>query len=142
MNIPFPLSLILSKQTTLRYQILFRHLLSLRTLSQLLANNWSTHHKSPIWRTIPSALENWEELNQFKRRIFSVRMRMAGWIGAIEGFVVGEVLESGWMKLEKKLEKCETVDELLRDHVDFLDSCLKGSLLTDKKLLEVRFTCF
>ena len=30
-----------------------------------------------------------------------------------------------------------TVEELLRDHVDFLDTCLKESMLTSAKLLKV-----
>lgn len=53
-------------------------------------------------------------------------------------FAVSEVLEPNWRKLEKVLEKVQTVDELLRDHVDFLDTCLKECLLTNEKLLIVR----
>ena len=30
-----------------------------------------------------------------------------------------------------------TVDQSLRDHVDFLDTCLKESVLTSSKLLKV-----
>jgi gamma-tubulin complex component 2 len=31
-----------------------------------------------------------------------------------------------------------TVDELMQDHVDFLDTCLKECMLTQAKLLKVR----
>jgi gamma-tubulin complex component 2 len=31
----------------------------------------------------------------------------------------------------------QTVDQLLRDHVDFLDTCLKQCMLTTSKLLSV-----
>ena len=31
-----------------------------------------------------------------------------------------------------------TVDELMQDHVDFLDTCLKECMLTSDKLLKVR----
>jgi hypothetical protein len=31
-----------------------------------------------------------------------------------------------------------TVDELMQDHVDFLDTCLKECMLTNKMLLRVR----
>lgn len=37
-----------------------------------------------------------------------------------------------------KLTKVTTVDQLLRDHVDFLDTCLKECMLTSAKLLRVR----
>lgn len=33
-----------------------------------------------------------------------------------------------------------TVDELMQDHVDFLDTCLKECMLTQGKLLKVRTT--
>jgi len=39
--------------------------------------------------------------------------------------------------LEAKLTKVQTVDQLLRDHVDFLDTCLKQCMLTTSKLLGV-----
>ncbi len=32
-----------------------------------------------------------------------------------------------------------TVDELMRDHVDFLDTCLKECMLANSKLLKVCF---
>jgi gamma-tubulin complex component 2 len=32
-----------------------------------------------------------------------------------------------------------TVDELMRDHVDFLDTCLEECMLTNSKLLRVCF---
>lgn len=53
-------------------------------------------------------------------------------------FAVSGVLEVNWRALETKLEKVETVDQLLRDHVDFLDTCLNELLLTNEKLLQVR----
>ena len=42
-------------------------------------------------------------------------------------------------QLEAKLEagKVTTVDQLLRDHVDFLDTCLKECMLTSDKALRV-----
>lgn len=55
-------------------------------------------------------------------------------------FATFEVLEPNWRKLEGKLEagKVETVDQLLREHVDFLDTCLKECMLTSRKLITVR----
>lgn len=54
-------------------------------------------------------------------------------------FVTSEVLEPNWRALEAKLAKLTTVDQLLRDHVDFLDMCLKGCMLTSSGLLTVSF---
>ena len=64
---------------------------------------------------------------------------MLAFVQQILAFTTFEVLEPNWRKLESKLEggKVETVDQLLRDHVDFLDTCLKECMLTSDKLLKV-----
>lgn len=62
---------------------------------------------------------------------------MLAFIQQILGFATVEVLEPNWRKLEAKLTNVTTVDQLLRDHVDFLDTCLKECMLTSSKLLRV-----
>lgn len=73
----------------------------------------------------------------WKNRIFSLRARMLSFVRQILAFATGEVLEANWRALEGKLAKVQTVDQLLRDHVDFLDTCLKQCMLTTSKLLAV-----
>lgn len=62
---------------------------------------------------------------------------MLSFVQQILAFATFEVLEPNWRALEAKLEKVSTVDQLLRDHVDFLDTCLKECMLTSSKLLKV-----
>jgi gamma-tubulin complex component 2 len=62
---------------------------------------------------------------------------MLAFVQQILAFATVEVLEPNWRKLEAKLGKVTTVDQLLRDHVDFLDTCLKECMLTSSKLLRV-----
>jgi len=64
---------------------------------------------------------------------------MLSFVQQILAFATFEVLEPNWHALEVKLEKVTTVDQLLRDHVDFLDTCLKECMLTSSKLLRVRW---
>lgn len=63
---------------------------------------------------------------------------MLAFVRQVLTFATGEVLEPNWKALEEKLAKVQTVDQLLRDHVDFLDTCLKQCMLTTSKLLNVR----
>ena len=63
---------------------------------------------------------------------------MLAFVQQILAFTTFEVLEPNWRALETKLAKVTTVDQLLRDHVDFLDTCLKECMLTSAKLLRVR----
>lgn len=62
---------------------------------------------------------------------------MLSFVRQVLAYATGEVLETNWRNLEGKLAKVETVDQLMKDHVDFLDTCLKQCMLTTSKLLTV-----
>jgi gamma-tubulin complex component 2 len=62
---------------------------------------------------------------------------MLSFVRQVLAYATGEVLETNWRNLEAKLAKVETVDQLMKDHVDFLDTCLKQCMLTTSKLLTV-----
>jgi gamma-tubulin complex component 2 len=57
-NVKFPLSLVISRKTILRYQLLFRFLLHLRHVEQSLASVWIEQKKIPwqrLFQTNPSS---------------------------------------------------------------------------------------
>jgi hypothetical protein len=95
--------------------------------------------KTAPWRT---PMPNHPELERWRLRVFLLRARMLSFVQQILAFATFEVLEPNWRALEGKLAKVTTVDQLLRDHVDFLDTCLKECMLTSSKLLRVRVPCF
>ncbi|KAI0828525.1 Spc98 family-domain-containing protein [Trametes gibbosa] len=154
-HVKFPLSLVISRKTILRYQLIFRFLLHLKHVEQSLSSMWIEHKTAP-WRrpTRPRGAgpdagrqtpqtpqlpqKDWHsEFENWRKRVFLLRARMLAFVQQILAFTTFEVLEPNWRKLEGKLEagKVETVDQLLRDHVDFLDTCLKECMLTSSKLL-------
>ena len=159
--VPFPLSLVVSRVTLTRYQLLFRYLLSLRHLETLLTNSWTEHHKVRSWTHKPRGapvdptarkIENW------KRRAWCLRARMLCFVQQLLYFCTSEVIEPNWVAFMSRLSHSEdeedkqksgggaeegevtikrTVDELMQDHVDFLATCLKECMLTNSKLLRV-----
>lgn len=144
--VPFPLSLVIGRKTVLRYQLLFRHLLSLRHLETLLVGSWNEHSKVMSWkhRSSDGRLEMW------KRRAWTLRARMLVFVQQLLFFCTAEVIEPNWRNLMGRLDGAtssdrrdaskrvnRTVDELMQDHVDFLDTCLKECMLTNPKLLRV-----
>ena len=135
-TVKFPLSLVLSRKTILRYQLLFRFLLHLKHLEQTLGNMWA-EQKSTAWRT---PLPTHPELARWRRGVFVLRARMLAVIQQILAFATYNVLEPHWRRLETKLANVTTVDQLLHDHVDFLDTCLKECMLTSSRLLKVSST--
>eukprot|EP00276_Gloeochaete_wittrockiana_P000656 CAMPEP_0184674634 /NCGR_PEP_ID=MMETSP0308-20130426/87345_1 /TAXON_ID=38269 /ORGANISM="Gloeochaete witrockiana, Strain SAG 46.84" /LENGTH=196 /DNA_ID=CAMNT_0027122257 /DNA_START=467 /DNA_END=1057 /DNA_ORIENTATION=+ len=48
-----------------------------------------------------------------------------------------EVIEHNWHVLEQRLKAVNTVDEVLKHHEDFLDTCLKECMLTNLQLLKI-----
>ena len=94
---------------------------------------WIEQKTGPWRKRVP---EN-DELERWRLRVCLLRARMLSFVQQILAFATFEVLEPNWRALESKLEKVTTVDQLLRDHVDFLDTCLKECMLTSSRLLKV-----
>lgn len=150
-TVKFPLSLVISRKTILLYQLIFRFLLHLKHVEQSLSSMWIEHKTSPWRRSTrpsgtsppsPTATESvdWHtDFLNWRKRVFLLRARMLAFVQQILAFATFEVLEPNWRKLEEKLEagKVKTVDQLLGDHIDFLNTCLKECMLTSSKLLRV-----
>ncbi|CAK3878590.1 Spindle pole body component alp4 [Lecanosticta acicola] len=158
-SVPFPLSLVVSRVTLTRYQLLFRYLLSLRHLEKLLTDSWAEHTKAKAWThktkgdtAVAKKLEYW------KRRVWCLRSRMLCFVQSLLYFCTSEVIEPNWLSFMSRLSNAaddkadgdgdgdgdnvapkvkRTVDELMQDHVDFLATCLKGCMLTNSKLLRL-----
>ncbi|RIB15601.1 gamma-tubulin complex component protein [Gigaspora rosea] len=130
-TVTFPLSLVISRKALTKYQLLFRHLLHLKYVEQLLCNTWTEHSKSFYWRRGSGhpTIEAW------KSRVFALRQNMLVFIQQFAYYITNEVLEPQWRNLEAKLAKVSTVDQVLQYHSDFLDTCLKECMLTNAKLL-------
>jgi gamma-tubulin complex component 2 len=148
-SVPFPVSLVISRKTVWRYQALFRYLLSLRYLEQQLVASWQTHNRATSW-THKSSMKG---LEMWKRRAWTLRARMLVFVQQLLYFCTAEVIEPNWQALMARLNTKEdskdgtasvtrTVDELMQDHVDFLDTCLKECMLTNGRLLRVSYHVF
>jgi gamma-tubulin complex component 2 len=146
--VPFPVSLVISRKTIWRYQALFRYLLSLRYLESQLSTTWQTQTRGVTWAHKSSS----RDLEIWKRRVCTLRARMLVFVQQLLYFCTAEVIEPNWTKFMSRLQAkgeaqassppklTRTVDELMQDHVDFLDTCFKDCMLTNSKLLRV--CCF
>lgn len=133
-SVKFPLSLVISRKALTKYQLIFRHLLSLKHGEQVLCHAWIEHSKSPVWKNASP------ELKQWRGRVYSLRTRMLAFVQQFAYYVCSEVLEPKWRELASKLATVATVDQVLQIHSDFLDTCLNECMLTNSKLLRV--SCF
>jgi len=51
--------------------------------------------------------------------------------------MVYEVLDQNWTKLENSLKNATNFDQIIKLHDEFLDACLKETLLMDHQLFKV-----
>ncbi|KAL5115824.1 gamma tubulin complex Spc97/GCP2 subunit Alp4 [Pleosporales sp. CAS-2024a] len=152
---PFPLSLVVSRVTLTRYQLLFRYLLSLKHLETDLGKCWGEQGKNAAWKhqSRNPRIELW------KRKAWTLRARMMVFVQQLTYYCTAEVIEPNWASLMSRLKQEKkpdtknkskqsaddsegsqvkrTVDELMQDHVDFLATCLKECMLTNSKLLRI-----
>ncbi|KAG4304377.1 hypothetical protein PORY_002087 [Pneumocystis oryctolagi] len=133
-TVPFPLSLVISRKAVLRYQLIFRHILSLKHIEQLLCLAWLDHSKNVSWKkhSFHEQIENW------KSRVWVLRSKMLNFVQQLFYYCTNEVIEPNWLIFQERLSKISTVDQLMQDHIDFLDACLKECMLTNSKLLRVQ----
>lgn len=68
---------------------------------------------------------------------YSLRQRMLHLLHNLQYYMVFEVIEPRWHELEPRVRAASSVDEVIARHDDFLDSCLKETMLRDAGLLKL-----
>ena len=132
-TVTFPVSLIISRKALIKYQLLFRHILNMKHVEDLLCDAWM-EQKTTVWKKRSSD----PKIEQWKFRVYSLRNRMLTFVQQFAYYVTNEVLEPNYRALENNLtNNVSTVDQVLQCHSDFLDTCLKECMLTNSKLLRV-----
>jgi len=102
-------------------------------MEKLLGEAWIEQVKTPIWRNKSRHIQ----VEKWKSRTWALRSRMLVFIQQLSYFCTNEVIEPNWITMQSRLEKVTTVDQLMQDHIDFLDTCLKECMLTNSRLLKV-----
>ncbi|KAF4520783.1 hypothetical protein B566_EDAN011435 [Ephemera danica] len=128
-DIQWPVSIILSSQTLLNYQILFRHLFYIKHFrnKNLIFIVWSSNKVARSFAKNDSPLY---------RPAFALRQRMLTCVQSLECYMTSEVIEPNWNVFMEKMKKVASVDEVLLFHSDFLDQCQKECMLNVGELLQ------
>lgn len=133
LHVKFPVSLVISKKNILRWQFLQRIIIHLKAMERSLCEVWM-EHREPLWRSVE---KDHPALQQWKMRILRLRHRILFFVQQVIAFMTEEVLEPNWRDLEVKMGKAKTVDQFLKDHFDFLNTCRKECMLIDHRYLEL-----
>ncbi|GME65872.1 Spindle pole body component alp4 [Neofusicoccum parvum] len=118
---PFPLSLVVSRVTLTRYQLLFRYLLSLRHLETLLVGSWADHSKVRSWKHRSSN----PKIEMWKRKAWTLRARMLVFVQQLLYYSTAEVIEPNWQSMMSRLNAvskgdaaAENTDVFMSEAVD------------------------
>ncbi|KAK7794541.1 hypothetical protein R5R35_009664 [Gryllus longicercus] len=126
-QVKWPVSLILNFNAIACYQIIFRHLFYCKHIERLLCRVWL---KNKLAKTF--SLQS----SQMYVSAFALRQRMLNYVQNLEYYTMVEVIEPNWVSFLNKMNKVNNIDDVLVCHSDFLDSCLKDSMLTNPDLLQ------
>ncbi|XP_041449373.1 gamma-tubulin complex component 2 homolog isoform X2 [Drosophila obscura] len=125
-EVKWPVSLVLNHIAISKYQMLFRQLFFCKHVERQLCKIWKEN--SIAKKFSPQAAELY-------RSAFILRQRMMNAIQNLEYYMMIEIIEPNWHIFIEKMKKVENVDNVLRLHQDFLDSCLKNCMLTESSHL-------
>lgn len=124
-RVQWPLSIIISKTTLLKYELIFRHLFFCKHVERHLSRTWLNHQSTKEL-----------ELNNSFKSSYILHRRMLVFVQTLTYYMMVEVLEPNWHRLMKQLETVNTVDDVLEHHNAFLGKCHKECLLTNQNLIK------
>lgn len=124
MNISWPLNLIFSKKSIIKYKILFRQLLILKYEEKKLAETWILQ-------------QNFKEfsLQNHLKPSYLLRDKMINFVKNIIYYFFNEVIEPNYLNFISNLLNSKSIDEIIHFHDAYLDTCLKECLLDETDIL-------
>eukprot|EP00614_Pseudopedinella_elastica_P033734 CAMPEP_0172622440 /NCGR_PEP_ID=MMETSP1068-20121228/120485_1 /TAXON_ID=35684 /ORGANISM="Pseudopedinella elastica, Strain CCMP716" /LENGTH=376 /DNA_ID=CAMNT_0013430603 /DNA_START=8 /DNA_END=1138 /DNA_ORIENTATION=- len=125
-KVTWPLSLVVSKRSITKYQLIFRHLFFARHVERCLKATWQGQQ----------ALKELD-VRAAGGRSYCLRHRMLGFMQSIVYYFTYEVIEPRWHEMETRVASSRTMDEVLSAHAELQDAILKECLLTNQELLKI-----
>eukprot|EP01112_Ceratiomyxa_fruticulosa_P004486 TRINITY_DN15026_c0_g1_i1.p1 TRINITY_DN15026_c0_g1~~TRINITY_DN15026_c0_g1_i1.p1 ORF type:complete len:854 (-),score=186.01 TRINITY_DN15026_c0_g1_i1:181-2742(-) len=144
-KVSWPLSLVITPKSLLKYQLIFRYLFYCRYVEKQICIGWVALQTVKNIAGIPL-------VKKALHRVYCLRSHMLHFLQNIQHYIMFEVLEPNWHKLDLAIRGTQTtpgastVDEVFTYHTAFLDTCLKECTLTDsrfvKLLTKIMMICF
>ena len=116
-----------------KYQMIFRHLFKCKYLERCLGSAWLEETKALSKNSKPLSRSQ----NHIIVQLSALRGKMLHFIQQLVYFMFFEVIDPQWNLMEASIRDSVTIEDLLKTHDDFLDTCLKECMLTNPKLIVV-----
>jgi gamma-tubulin complex component 2 len=136
----FPLSIVLSLKSITKYAMIFRHLLSCRSIQRQLDKVLLP----PDFPNIRLLEQRMDLFRTSSGRLRQLEAKLSFFLRILNSYLFWDVLEYHWGILDKELNRlCNpenqspSIDQIIQLHTVFLDCCLKECLLTNWKLFRI-----
>jgi gamma-tubulin complex component 2 len=126
-RVEWPLSLILSRKNIACYQMLFRHLFYCKYVERQLACVWKENKIAKLYAL--KAVTGYAEA-------FALRQKMLNFVQNLEYYMMVEVIEPSFHQFLAKVHSKAQVDEISREHTNFVEGCLRDCMMTHKLALQ------
>lgn len=118
-DVEWPLNLVLTSSSLGCYQMVFRYLFYLTHVERVLSKVWVRDKAAKR----PAA--------SYPIVAFGLRQRMMHFVKNLQYFVTVEVIEPSWHIFQDRMQKVQTIDEVLELHTDLIDSFVNLCMLTN-----------
>lgn len=138
--VPYPLNVVVSRRSIMRYQFLFRHIVDLKSAHRDLSESWASQVCDVRWQipkpTGSQANESLTGPNQCIRRACLLRQRMLQLLLDLTHHSLVDGIQHEFIKYMNALSSFDEVSELVEAHIRCLDRSLMNCLLSDSQLLK------
>lgn len=118
-KIRWPLSIVISKHSLTKYQLIFRFLFHCKHVDRQLCGAWQAHQGVRALNMRGTAIS----------RSSLLCRSMLKFINSLLHYLTFEVIEPNWHVMHNRLQTAKSIDEVIQHHEFFLDKCLRGCLL-------------
>jgi gamma-tubulin complex component 2 len=129
-KVSYPLSLVLNRKHLVKYELLFRHLFNCKCVERSLCGAW-LRHKFTKELNLGTALQS----------LYALRSRMLHFVQNFTYYMMVEVIDKNFHIMIEKMRTSKTLEEIMKAHENFLDTCLTSCLIADRNIKTFTTLC-
>ncbi|CAF0800134.1 unnamed protein product [Rotaria sp. Silwood1] len=116
-TIQWPLNIVISQDMLEKYKIIFRFLLRILIVKQVL---------SEIWIILKSC----KQQNATLSKLHQYRHHMQHFMTVLINYITNQVIQISWIEFMRKIQKAKHINEIAAAHNEYLDRTMLNCLLT------------
>ncbi|KAL4468693.1 hypothetical protein ABPG74_005196 [Tetrahymena malaccensis] len=130
-NVDSPIDTILSPSVMRNYLKIFNFLWRVRRVSHCLSQVWLDHMKSA---NLIGRERNHEPISKLMKKFNILRHQMTHFLNNLTCYIMVDAIETTWKQFLDDFDKTKDFAEIIQTHINFVQSVLDKSLLTDKNI--------